>query len=224
MSERASPHRRNEEKGAQVNIQQDIREFLRWAGSSRLLLEPRFWAITAGATLLLVLLAMMIASLPHRITPRGIVIHHTGWIGQPVNARSLDQFHERSGYGAFYWGRTYHVGYHYVIYPDGRIEQGRPERLEGAHARHYNQYLGIALAGNFSPQHNPGGSRGRAEPTTAQVQALARLTRRLQATYQIPDHRVVLHRQVHATECPGSRFPQRLFYRMLAGIALQSDR
>ena len=198
-----------------MNLLTHIRELARQAGSRQVKLPLSVWLVAAGGLTLLVFFWIAIVSLSQRITPRGIVIHHTGWIGGPVNAQSLDDFHERSGYGAFYWGRRYHIGYHYLIHPDGRIEAGRPERLRGAHAKHHNHYLGIALAGNFSPQHNPAGTRGLPEPTAAQVQALAALARKLKTKYEIPDREVLLHRQVHATECPGKNFPNRIFNRML---------
>src|ERR1700716_3003889 len=81
------------------------------------------------------------------IQPVGIVIHHTGPLnsdGHPVGLEYLDLFHEERGYGSFYWGRVYHVGYHYIILPNGMVQAGRPEHLHGAHARGFNGYLGIA--------------------------------------------------------------------------------
>jgi hypothetical protein len=75
--------------------------------------------------------------------------------GRPVDARLLDEIHRARGYGAFYWGRFYHIGYHYVILPDGTIEHGRPERCLGSHARGYNSYIGVCLVGDFSSRSNP---------------------------------------------------------------------
>lgn len=40
------------------------------------------------------------------------------------------------------------IGYHYVIYRDGTIEEGRPEEIQGAHTYGHNQNsLGICLIG-----------------------------------------------------------------------------
>jgi N-acetyl-anhydromuramyl-L-alanine amidase AmpD len=176
------------------------------------------WPVVAGGVAVVFLLLIAIPSLHSRMEPRGIVIHHTGWIGAPITAASLDQFHARNGYKLFYWGRTYHVGYHYVIYPDGHVESGRPEHAMGAHTKDHNDYLGIALVGNFSPKHNPRGQSGLTEPTPEQLHALLDLTARLRKKYDIPEERVIVHRQVHATECPGDRFPTRVFYRLMASM------
>lgn len=59
----------------------------------------------------------------------------------------------------FYWGQIYHIGYHYIILPDGTLESGRPEKCKGAHAVGYNDYLGICLIGDFSPGDNINGEK-----------------------------------------------------------------
>jgi hypothetical protein len=151
-------------------------------------------------------------SIGNTITPTGIVIHHSAVPpppnGRPVDARLLDEIHRARGYGAFYWGRFYHIGYHYVILPDGTIEHGRPERCLGSHARGYNSYIGICLVGDFSSRSNPHGERGPTEPSEAQMRALVGLIDDLSKRYRIPLDRVVQHKDVTSTtECPGDRFP-----------------
>jgi hypothetical protein len=125
----------------------------------------------------------------NRITPRGIVIHHSA-LGGDADGRAdlarIDAIHARRGWGIFYAGRTYHVGYHYVIRRDGTIEPGRPERCRGAHTRGHNDLLGICLLGDFT-------HRG---PTAAQRRSLLRLCRDLMARYRIPPGAVVRHRDL----------------------------
>jgi hypothetical protein len=145
------------------------------------------------------------------ITPEGIIVHHsaltTFQAGRPADVRLLDRVHRRRGYGIFYWGRFYHVGYHYVILPDGTVQAGRPVECKGAHARGFNTYIGICLIGDFSTSHNQAGERGLQEPTAAQMAALATLCRQLSGRYQIPPRRIQRHSDVNPdTQCPGDRF------------------
>jgi hypothetical protein len=146
------------------------------------------------------------------ITPTGIIVHHSAvplsYVDGALDATTLDEIHRQRGFGISYWGRTYHIGYHYLILPDGTVQQGRPERCQGAHARGYNSYLGICLIGGFSKENNLRGELGPKEPTAAQMHALSELCRRLQERYNIPAHNVLRHHDVNVeTECPGDQFP-----------------
>jgi N-acetyl-anhydromuramyl-L-alanine amidase AmpD len=156
---------------------------------------------------------LCITSYRNSITPAGIIVHHAAlparFQDRDVDVETIDHLHEQRGYGAFYWGRVYHVGYHYVILPDGIVQQGRPEHCRGAHAAGYESFLGICLIGNFSSGSNPDGDRGLKEPTKAQLQALAALVQRLRETYHLSSDRIRQHRDVNPdTECPGDRFPR----------------
>lgn len=161
---------------------------------------------------LLLALGFCVGSLWNTITPAGIVIHHSAvppWQGGlEVDAAAIDAMHRRRGFGIFYWGRVYHIGYHYVILPDGTVEQGRPDRCRGAHAAGYNSYIGVCLVGNFSSEKSASGASPAEEPTAAQLSALTEICRRLRIEYRIPARNVVTHREVNAeTECPGDSFP-----------------
>ena len=160
-----------------------------------------------------------IISYRNSITPEGIIVHHAALPanlqGHAVDVETIDRIHEQRGYGAFYWGRVYHVGYHYIILPDGTIQQGRPEHCRGAHASGYDSFLGVCLIGNFSSNSNPDGERALKEPTEAQMQALTTLLKRLRESHDIPLDRIRRHSDVNPhTECPGDRFSlQRLMGR-----------
>lgn len=125
--------------------------------------------------------------------------------GKPVNAAKLEQIHaeEHPGWATVYEGKTYHIGYHYVILPDGTVEQGRPDHCIGAHTIKHNDWLGICLIGGFSthrhwyPEH----------PTSAQITSLLTLCETLMSKYHIPPERVKRHRDLRLTFCPGDRFP-----------------
>ncbi len=134
---------------------------------------------------------------------QAIVIHHAAM--PSANAQSIHKVHlSNPGWDG--------LGYHFVIgngtqSGDGEVEVGfrwRQQR-EGAHARarkgddnRWNLHsIGICLVGDFTAS----------PPSADQMDALVRLVRALMAEYQIPAESVVPHSFVHATECPGARFP-----------------
>jgi hypothetical protein len=164
------------------------------------------------ATTLLVLAgAGVVTSISSTITPSGIIIHHSAVPlapGHVLDIKALDEIHRKRGFGVFYWGRFYHVGYHYLILPDGTVQDGRPEHCRGSHATGYNSFIGICLVGNFSQGRAPREEYGPAEPTAAQLRSLTGLINRLRANYNIPPERVMQHHDVNPnTECPGEHFP-----------------
>jgi hypothetical protein len=146
-------------------------------------------------------------------TPTGIVIHHTAVIpGKntvPRSERDIDEYHRERGFEILCFGRVYHMAYHYIIMPNGRVKTGRPERCEGAHAAGYNSYLGISVVGDFSSEDNPTGRNGPTKPSAKQIDSLIQLCRRLKDRYNIPLQHIVRHSDISRTKCPGDRFPFR---------------
>jgi hypothetical protein len=153
------------------------------------------------------------------ITPIGIILHHTAVVPAehrvPTNELQVDRYHQARGFHIYCFGHEYHVAYHYLIFPDGRVQAGRPERCEGAHARGYNAYLGISLIGDFSSKDNADGKKGLAKPTPEQIRSLVALVRQLRSRYHIPLQRILRHADVSPTACPGDRLP---FKRILAEL------
>jgi N-acetylmuramoyl-L-alanine amidase len=143
--------------------------------------------------------------------PAGIVIHHTASAavveGNTVDAERIARWHERRGFSAEYRGQVYHIGYHYVILPDGTAQSGRPEWMLGAHTYGHNDYLGICLVGNFDRGANPNGAEQPAAPTAAQMAALRSLLRDLMTKYRLGPEDIYGHCELGATACPGDRFP-----------------
>jgi N-acetylmuramoyl-L-alanine amidase len=152
-----------------------------------------------------------VTSFFNTITPTGIIVHHSATIPAeqkvPANEQEIDKFHAARGFDITCSGRVYHIAYHYLILPDGRIQQGRPDRCEGAHATGYNSYLGISVLGDFSSLDNAGGKKGLTRPTPQQIRSLVVLCTRLMREYHIPLQRVLRHCDVSSTSCPGDRFP-----------------
>jgi hypothetical protein len=175
-----------------------------------------------AALLLAALLTIVVGGLSVRLGPRwprrvffrapaGIVIHHTATgayvKGRRVDADLISEWHEHRGWGAEYRGEDYHIGYHYVILPDGTVQAGRPEWMRGAHARGHNDFLGICLVGNFDPDSNPDGSQQPDRPTDEQLDALVGLLRDLLTKYRLTTGDIYRHSDLGATVCPGERFP-----------------
>ena len=155
--------------------------------------------------------------------PEGILIHHSATPfrlkGRLVDAQKIDEMHRQRGFSIECNGKTYHIGYHYVILPDGRVQPGRPENCPGAHSgvTYYNQrYLGICLVGDFDSRGRWNGKRSPKEPTPAQIESLVKLCATLMRKYDIPLRNVRRHRDVNQTNCPGDRFPFRRVQRLIA--------
>lgn len=163
-----------------------------------------------------------VASFFNTITPAGIIIHHSVLIpagSLPEAEKALDRFHYLRGYEVSCFGKTYHIAYHYMILLDGRVVSGRPERCEGAHARGYNSYLGIALVGDFSSHASSRHRSVAARPTKAQIASLIRLCCYLRQKYSIPLQHIMPHNAVSRTECPGEGFE---FHTILAAVSRES--
>lgn len=128
-------------------------------------------------------------------TPEFIIVHHTGGTNAlPLadtshhTAVMVDKDHKARG-----WGQ---MGYHWFIEKSGRIVQGRPETLEGAHTIGFNnKSIGICLAGNFD----------LTVPTAEQEYALTWLLVKTQAKYNVKNENIIPHRLATAKTCYGNR-------------------
>lgn len=122
---------------------------------------------------------------------RYIVIHHSGTTSG--NVEVFREYHVKT----LGWGD---IGYHYVITngnggPDGEVQPGRPELMTGAHAPgRNNDSVGICLVGDFN----------QGKPTAAQMLALYGLIKDLMRRYPITLDRILAHKEVNETDCPGS--------------------
>jgi hypothetical protein len=144
-----------------------------------------------------------------------IVIHHSATaVG---GAARFDKMHRN----VHHWDE---LGYHFVIgngsdTGDGAVEVGGrwTKQKWGAHAktadnRFNEQGIGVCLVGHFD----------QAQPTTAQLRALAKLVSHLQKTYRIPSERVIGHSDTKATECPGRNLRLTVVRRMSAQMLAES--
>jgi len=125
------------------------------------------------------------SKMPNRTRTNAIIVHHTA--SRDVTVEDVHRWHLDRGWAG--------IGYHYLIRADGRIFRGRRETARGTHAANFNaSTIGIALTGNFE-QH---------APTAAQINSLSWLIRDIRTRHSAL--RLMLHRDVGATLCPGRNF------------------
>lgn len=120
-----------------------------------------------------------------------IVVHCTATEeGKDYSVEWIRKLHKKVGYGD--------IGYHYVIYRDGSLHEGRNVNLVGAHARGHNaNSIGVVYIGGC-----PVGDtrKNKDTRTDAQKATLLRLLKELKAMY--PNAKIVGHKDVNATGCP----------------------
>ena len=130
------------------------------------------------------------------MVPVRISIHHTE-AAQPMTEEDavqelkiIQRFHKQ--------GRGWiDIGYHFLIDGSGRIWQGRPETVVGAHVRNKNEgNVGISLMGSFHEPKNM-------QPTEAQLKSVVLLARWLSGAYEIDPALIKGHRDQQSTSCPG---------------------
>ena len=109
-----------------------------------------------------------------------IVIHCSYTkVNQTVTVEDLDNFHQAKGWAC--------CGYHWVIYQDGSIHPGRPEKFAGAHVKHYNQHaIGVCYIGGMDTRGRDADTR-----TPEQKAALWFLLKDLKKAY--PKAKIVGH-------------------------------
>lgn len=115
-----------------------------------------------------------------------IVLHHAA--SKSCTVQQVHQWHLNNGWSGF--------GYHFFVSKDGQIFRGRPEDTVGAHATgHNSKSIGVCFEGDYTSQTMP----------TAQLEAGKELVAYLKDKYKIT--KVVGHRDLMATSCPGVKFP-----------------
>lgn len=115
-----------------------------------------------------------------------IILHHAE--AKSASVEEVNRWHLERGWTG--------IGYHFYIRKDGRIYRGRPECAVGAHAQgHNSRSVGICCEGSYMSETMP----------KAQFDALVGLVREEMAKY--PGAKVLRHRDVNSTDCPGVNFP-----------------
>lgn len=108
--------------------------------------------------------------------------------GKEVTVEEIDKWHKERGFKS--------IGYHYVIYLDGSVHEGRPLHEIGAHCKGYNsKSIGICYIGGLDLNGKPKDTR-----TVAQKAALYNLLKELKAKC----HTATIHghNEFSAKACP----------------------
>lgn len=119
-----------------------------------------------------------------------IIVHCTATRpSQSCTVEQIDQWHRQRGFDS--------IGYHYVVYRDGSVHQGRPLSKAGAHCVGQNSdSIGISYCGGVAED----GQTPQDNRTPAQKASLIQLIKELRQAYgNIP---VYGHRDFSSKACP----------------------
>ena len=119
-----------------------------------------------------------------------IIVHCSATAeGKDFTMADITRWHKARGW------RT--IGYHFVVYRDGSIHEGRNLAEQGAHCKGQNAHsIGVCYIGGCAAD----GKTPKDTRTTAQRKALVELLRRLKA--QFPKAAIHGHRDFAAKACP----------------------
>ncbi|KAI8442179.1 hypothetical protein MSG28_005786 [Choristoneura fumiferana] len=127
-----------------------------------------------------------------------VVIHHSATPAACYNKqeckaamKSMQDFHMD---GRHWWD----IGYSFAVGSDGVAYEGRGWKILGAHALYFNTVsIGICVIGDWT----------NSVPPAEQLKTVkALIAAGVELGYIKPDYKLVGHRQVRETECPGQAF------------------
>jgi len=119
-----------------------------------------------------------------------IIVHCTATReGQHISVDTIRRWHKKQGWSD--------VGYHYVIYLDGSIHEGRSVNISGAHTIGHNAHsIGVVYVGGVEKD----GKTPKDTRTEAQKKSLVELLKKLRALY--PKAKIYGHRDFANKACP----------------------
>lgn len=135
--------------------------------------------------------------LEQRKETKFIVVHHAA--AKKCTVNDIHQWHLANGWAG--------IGYHFFIAKDGTVFRGRPINTIGAHVQGYNHdSVGICLEGDLNVENI----------ATKQGDALVDLLIYLQKLYN--GAKVVKHKDLYSTSCPGNNFDENLILKAMEGV------
>ena len=124
-------------------------------------------------------------------TIKEIIIHCSATPeGKEYTVADITRWHKQRGWKT--------IGYHYVVYLDGSIHEGRDVDVIGAHCKGHNSYsIGVCYIGGCDNS----GKKAKDTRTPEQKEGLLQLLKELKALY--PKAKVVSHRDYEKGKaCP----------------------
>lgn len=116
--------------------------------------------------------------------------------GKNFKAADIDRWHKAKGWKC--------IGYNYVIDLDGKIEDGRPLEMTGAHTiGHNSNSIGICYIGGVDGKNNPKDTR-----TVPQKESMFSIVRQLMMAYGLTLKDVHCHNEFAAKACPSFKIEQ----------------
>lgn len=127
--------------------------------------------------------------LQKRQTTEYIIVHHAA--ASTCSVDDIHRWHQEKGWNG--------IGYHLFIRKDGTVYRGRPIDTIGAQCQGYNHNsVGVCLEGNYDVEQIP----------TTQADVLVEVLCYLHKMH--PAAKVIKHRDVYQTSCPGANFREEL--------------
>ena len=109
--------------------------------------------------------------------------------GQEISVDTIRQWHIRRGWSD--------IGYHFVIYLDGSVHEGRPLKRIGAHTIGHNRNsIGVCYIGGMNKEY----TKAKDTRTTAQKESLKKLLMSYKNKYK--DIKIYGHRDFANKACP----------------------
>lgn len=110
--------------------------------------------------------------------------------GKAFTVSDIDRWHRERGWKG--------CGYHYVITLDGKVEQGRPEQVAGAHCTGRNsESIGVCYIGGCDMV-----GKSKDTRTPEQKMAMVTLVRQLMQAHGIGIEDVRCHNEFSSKACP----------------------
>ena len=110
--------------------------------------------------------------------------------GKAFTVSDIDRWHRERGWKG--------CGYHYVITLDGKVEQGRPEQVAGAHCTGRNsESIGVCYIGGCDMV-----GKSKDTRTPEQKRAMVTLVRQLMQAHGIGIENERCHNEFAAKACP----------------------
>ena len=123
-------------------------------------------------------------------TIKEIIVHCSATAeGKDFTVANLDRWHRNRGFDC--------IGYHYVIYRDGSVHEGRDVDIVGAHCTYHNSHsIGVCYIGGLASD----GKAVRDTRTDEQKESLRSLLTELMRFY--PSAKIYGHRDFAKKACP----------------------